>query len=203
MPAPQPIPPGVEGHVKDYKGYSQRDLATARALLDRFGYRDRDGDGFRELPDGKPLVLRFATQPDQTSRQFDELWQRSLAPVGIKAEFLPQRWPDNYKAAQAGQLQLWFLGHSGDVADYYMLNFYGPSAGAGNLSRFRNAEFDALFLKSRRVADDAERVRLYAKMTEILAAYAPWCLHAYRVSNTLAAPWILGYRKNVHYFYPP
>ena len=33
------------------------DPALARALLDRFGYKDRDGDGFRELPDGKPLAL--------------------------------------------------------------------------------------------------------------------------------------------------
>ena len=28
---------------------------AARALLDRFGYKDRDGDGYRETPDGKPL----------------------------------------------------------------------------------------------------------------------------------------------------
>ena len=31
--------------------------AAARALLDRFGYKDRDGDGYRERPDGTPLVL--------------------------------------------------------------------------------------------------------------------------------------------------
>jgi hypothetical protein len=28
---------------------------------------DRDGDGWREQPDGKPLVLEMATQPDQTA----------------------------------------------------------------------------------------------------------------------------------------
>ena len=32
------------------------DPALARALLDKFGYVDRDGDGFRELPDGSPLT---------------------------------------------------------------------------------------------------------------------------------------------------
>ena len=55
--ATQPIPPDVEGHVRGYKGLSQYDPATARALLDKFGYRDRDGDGFRELPDGRPLTI--------------------------------------------------------------------------------------------------------------------------------------------------
>jgi ABC-type transport system substrate-binding protein len=37
----------------------------AKALLDLYGYVDRDGDGWREQPDGKPLVLECTTQPDQ------------------------------------------------------------------------------------------------------------------------------------------
>jgi hypothetical protein len=40
-------------------------------------------------------------------------------------------------------------------------------------------------------------------MTDIVAAYAPWCPHAFRISTTVAASWIRGYRKNVHYYYPP
>ena len=64
--------------------------ATA-GLLDRFGYRDRNGDGFREMPDGAPLVIRIASEPDQTARQYDELWQRSLAAVGLKVEFQKQK----------------------------------------------------------------------------------------------------------------
>ena len=61
LPATQPLPPDVEGHVRGYKGLSPYDPATARALLDKFGYRDRDGDGFRELPDGRPLTIRQIT----------------------------------------------------------------------------------------------------------------------------------------------
>jgi ABC-type transport system substrate-binding protein len=203
MPATQPIPPEVDGNIKDYKGFTRYDPGVARALLDKFGYRDRDGDGWRELPDGKPLVLHFATEPDQTSRQYDELWQRSLASAGLKVDFHMQKWPDQFKAARAGQLQMWFLGLTGGIGDYYMLNFYGPSAGVGNLARFHNAEFDALFLKSRRVPAGPERTQLYARMTDILAAYAPWCLHAYRVSSTVAAPWVLGQKKSVYYYFPP
>ena len=37
----------------------------AKALLDAFGYIDRDGDGWRELPDGTPMTLEVATEPDQ------------------------------------------------------------------------------------------------------------------------------------------
>jgi ABC-type transport system substrate-binding protein len=203
MRATQPIPPDVAGHITTYTGFSRYDPAIARALLDKFGYRDRDGDGFREVPDGRPLVLRFASEPDQTSRLFDELWQRSLAAVGLKVEFQKQKWADLFKAVRAGQLQLWSLSLIGDVGDSYMQQFYGPSSGEANLARFRNAEFDALFLKSRRVPDGSERAQLYAKMTDIVAAYAPCCPHAFRISCTVAAPWVLGHKKNVHYFYPP
>jgi hypothetical protein len=38
---------------------------------------------------------------------------------------------------------------------------------------------------------------------ERVAVYAPWCPHAFRISSAAVAPWVRGYRKNVHYFYPP
>ena len=61
--ATQPIPPDIAGHLKDYKGFARYDPGVARALLDRFGYRDRDGDGYRETSDGHPLVIRIALLP--------------------------------------------------------------------------------------------------------------------------------------------
>ncbi len=35
------------------------DTALASAMLDDASYLDRDGDGVREMPDGKPLILRM------------------------------------------------------------------------------------------------------------------------------------------------
>jgi ABC-type transport system substrate-binding protein len=203
MRATQPIPPDVVGHVPGVKSQTPYDPALARALLDRFGYKDRDGDGYREQPDGRPLVLIIASEPDQTSRVFDELWQRSTQTVGIKVEFHKQKWPDLFKAAHAGKLQFWELGLTGGIADYYMQQFYGPSAGAANLARFRNSDFDTLFRQSRHVADPEERTTVYAKMTDIIAAYNPWCPKAFRITNSVVAPWVSGYKKNVYYFIHP
>jgi len=197
--ATQPIPPDVAGHVPGLKSKTTYDPAVSRALLERFGYKDRDGDGYRETPDGNKLVLNIASEPDQTSRLFDELWQRSLQAVGIKVEFRKEKWPDLFKAAHAGQLQFWELGLTSGVADYYMQQFYGPSSGAANLGRFRNADFDALLRKSRTIADTEERANVYAKMVSIIDAYNPWCTKAYRIGNTLAAPWVGGYKKNAYY----
>ena len=61
VPATQIVPPGVTGHDPTFVGNTKYDPAGAKALLDSFGYVDRDKDGWRDLPDGKPLVLSTGT----------------------------------------------------------------------------------------------------------------------------------------------
>ena len=81
--------------------------------------------------------------------------------IGVRVEFVNRRWSDLLKMAQEGQLQLWMLGIFATTGDAVMLGLYGPNAGHNNLARFRNAEFDDLYRKSKRTRDDAERTRLY------------------------------------------
>ena len=60
-----PIPPGNSGYDPAFRSeMSEFNRAKAKALLDLYGYVDRDGDGWREQPDGSPLVIEYATQPD-------------------------------------------------------------------------------------------------------------------------------------------
>jgi oligopeptide transport system substrate-binding protein len=203
LPATQPIPPDVAGHVPGYKSLSPYDPATARALLDKFGYRDRDGEGFRKLPDGKPLAIHQVTYVGAVYRQYDDLWQKNMRDVGIRMDFQVKSFPEAVKSAHAGQYELSSAGWSGDVADDFMRLFYGPYASSGNLTRFRNAEYDALYEKSRRTADLAERNRIYEAMTKIVSAQSPWCFGVTRISSTVVAPRIRGYKKSGHYFQTP
>ena len=70
IPAQSTIAPFTSGYDADYKSaMSEYDPARAKALLDTFGYVDRNGDGWREQPDGQPLVLKLATRSDQQSRK--------------------------------------------------------------------------------------------------------------------------------------
>ena len=66
--AQYPIPPGVVGHDPNYRSGVKYDPAAANALLDKFGYK-KGADGWRTLPDGKPLVIRYASRPDSLGRQ--------------------------------------------------------------------------------------------------------------------------------------
>src|SRR4030095_6973534 len=61
VPAAHPPPPGFTGYDPTIPVADEYDPAAARALLEKFGYKDRDGDGYREAPDGKPLTLGGGT----------------------------------------------------------------------------------------------------------------------------------------------
>ena len=61
VPAAQMPPPGFAGYDPAIPAVDEHNPAAARALLDKFGYKDRDGDGYREAPDGKPLTVVLAS----------------------------------------------------------------------------------------------------------------------------------------------
>ena len=69
VPAMGPIPPDVAGYDPKLKTAAQLyDPAAARALLDRFGYKDRDGDGYRETPGRQAARARALVAADARSR---------------------------------------------------------------------------------------------------------------------------------------
>lgn len=196
-PATQPVPPDADGHVPGLDVRPSFDPAGARALLDRFGYRDRNGDGLRELPTGAPLTLHIGTTPEDRERE--DLARKNLLAVGLRTEFVNRRWAELFKMAQAGQVQVWMLGVFAGTADAIFLGLYGPAAGSANIARFRSPEFDALYRQSKREPSDAARRRIYDRMSRLVAAYSPWGLRTYAIRSALVRPWIQGYRRNPHY----
>jgi len=200
VPAQSPAPPGCFGYDPAFRSENSAfDPARANALLDLYGYRDRDGDGWRELPDGSPLVLTMATQASYFERQIDENWQRSLAAIGVRIRFNTAQWPANYKAARAGSLQMWSLGSTASVPDAQQaFNYmYGPAIGGGNLARFKLPAFDAIFDRMTALPDGPERAALFAEAAKIITAYMPYKTHVHRILIHLNHPWITGFRQSL------
>jgi ABC-type transport system substrate-binding protein len=194
-----PIPPGVEGYDPAFRSPTVKySPARAKALLDMFGFVDRDGDGYRERPDGSPLVLELASRTDLESRQYDELWRRSMDAVGLRIRFKKGRFADFIKESNAGTLQMWNLSwNAGTPAgDFWLGLFYGPNAGKSSDSRMRLEAYDRMYERSRTMPDSPERTRLYQEMTRLLLAYAPWVFHVHHLSTHLTQPWIKGYKKH-------
>ena len=69
-----PVPPGVVGFDPNYKAVDHYDPDLANKLLDHFGYK-KGADGYRTLPDGKPMVIHYATGASAIEREFSELWK--------------------------------------------------------------------------------------------------------------------------------
>ncbi|MBL8523219.1 MAG: bicyclomycin resistance protein, partial [Betaproteobacteria bacterium] len=154
------IPPGVAGYDPAFKtDQVSYDPPRARALLDMFGYMDKDGDGFREFPDGRPLTLEIASEPDTTSKQYQELWVKSLTAIGVRVRFNIAKWPDLNKQAKLGKLAMWQVAWSADYPDgeNFLQNLYGPNSGQSNNSNFKYAAFDALYDRSRKMPPSPER----------------------------------------------
>jgi len=199
VPAQGPIPPDIAGYDPDHKTQAQAyDPAAARALLESFGYKDRDGDGYRELPDGKPLIIEQWSSPTSRAREYDELWKKSMDAIGIRMVFKKDKIPELRKMARAGKLQMRQDGWQADYpdAENFMQNLYGPNIGQTNDSRFKLPEFDRLYEESRKLPDSPERTKLYDRMTDLVVAYAPWRLTHHLLEDHVIQPWVIGYKPH-------
>jgi peptide/nickel transport system substrate-binding protein len=110
-----------------YQLYSEFDPDKARSLLDRAGYRDTDGDGWREFKDGTIFSLTVdvpvaSNAKDDSAELLQDYWQQ----VGIKTnlnyglseiiytrrlngEFEVLAWKFNAPADPLGRPQVWAI----------------------------------------------------------------------------------------------
>ena len=199
IPAHTPYSPGVAGYDPNFRtSASEYNLSKARALLDMHGYIDRDGDGYREMPDGTTLTLKSNSTPTEKDRAIDELWRRSMDDIGIRIEVRKAKWPDLLKESNAGKLMMWFLGGSASQpdADTWLQSLYGPNCGfKGNRACFQLKEYDAAFEKAERMPDSPERTKLYQEMARLMVAYAPWKLNMHRIMTDMWYPYVIGFRR--------
>jgi ABC-type transport system substrate-binding protein len=171
--------------------------SKAKALLDLYGYVDRNGDGWRDMPDGSPLVLHVASQADQQSRQINEEISHDLREVGVRTTFEIAQWPENLKRCKTGNFQIWWLAQSAADPDGFdgMQSFYSGQKGDQNLARFSLPEMDKLYNQIGAIADGPERDALFLQAKKIATAYMPYKDVMHRISTDLAYPWLLGYRR--------
>jgi ABC-type transport system substrate-binding protein len=193
------VPPGAIGADPKFVGpLAEYNPAKAMALLDTYGYVDRDGDGYRELPDGSKLVLELGSTPDGASKVGDEVWRRSMDAIGLRIEFRKAKWPELLRESRAGKLMMWGLGWTAAIPDadpFYQI-IYGPNKGQANHSRFDHPEFNALFERAKVMPDGPERDALFDRMNRIVSAYAPVRPIVHRIGTSLWHPWVFGYQRH-------
>jgi peptide/nickel transport system substrate-binding protein len=164
------------------------DPAKTKAELDAAGYKDVNGDGFRETKDGKPLSLRLLVTTDspenQTAAKLIAGWFKD---VGLKI---------NLKVVDSGVLLNAQYNYKGDTyaPDYdmyiwYWTYDYDPDMMLGvptpqqiegwNDTLWTNPEYTKLFTQQEQTIDSQQRIPLVQRMQEIVYQSSPYLIFAY------------------------
>jgi ABC-type transport system substrate-binding protein len=202
--AQSPLPPNVLGYDPDYRSPVAYDPALANALLDRFGYRQRDPDGFRRSADGQPLTLTMHSEATAGGRLRDELWRKNLNAIGLRVVFKTDKKTEIIKASRLGKVQMFESNWIADFPDgdnFYQL-LYGPNAGRANYARFNLPAYNERYEKARSLPDSPERQRLYVEMNQLIHAYNPWVPLTHVISADIRQPWLKNYKRHPVEFTP-
>jgi len=194
LPANQYIPPGVGGHDPAVPVKALYDPAAANALLDRFGYKSRDAEGFRMTPDGKPLTINMTLRSGAVMREVQTLWKKNLDAVGLRTDFHVTPFQDAIKELEQGKFQSYFGGFGGSPSGYNVLSqLHSRQPRRVNITQFRNADFDRAAEDFLRSATPAAQIAAARKMNEIALTWMPEMPAVFRLESNILQPWVQGY----------
>lgn len=197
--ADSPIPPGLAGHDQNFRNpVNIYNPSGAKALLDMFEYKDKNHDGYRELPNGQPFSIELSSTPSLISRQLDELWKKNMDLIGIRLTFNKAPLPELRNSARIGKLQMFSYGWIGDYPDgeNFLQLLYSKNIGQINYAQFNLPAYDKIYEDAKQMPDSITRTKLYNQLNKYIAVYAPWRVGVYPRQHHLLHPWIKGYKKH-------
>jgi ABC-type transport system substrate-binding protein len=191
------VPPGVAGFDPKFRRSIPYDPELAAKLLDKFGYK-KGPDGWRTMPDGKPLVVKIHADTRSRDVAKMEIWKRSLDRIGVRTQFPVSSFADNLKAAYRCELSTWGLGGTASIPDGidFFQSYYGPSAFQGNFGCYKSKAYDEAYEKALLLPDSPERTALYERMLRIMEADTAEMPEVWLIRNWLIHSWVKGFKKH-------
>ena len=169
------IPPVFSSFYDDsLKGYKY-DKKKAESLLEEAGYKDKDGDGFREDKDGKPLTIKLAgmsgSDKDEKIVQF---YIQNWKDVGLKVELTTGRlieFNSFYDKVKADDKEIdMYMAAWGTGTNPSPMGLYSKAA-SFNYSRYTSPELEDLLndIDSAESLDPAHRAEAFRKWQEFMS----------------------------------
>jgi peptide/nickel transport system substrate-binding protein len=189
------IPSGLgewfNGNIKDY----EFDIAKANQILDDAGYKDADGDGTRDMPDGsRPLTFRMNwPSSDTTAPRMADLLAETWGQVGVKLEM--QAVESDALTAQCCptldyDIILWGWIADPDPNTLLIIPTTDQIPTGYNESGFSDPRYDELFIAQGKELDRAKRIEMVHEMQAIVHENVPYiipyyasAIQAYRVDR--------------------
>jgi peptide/nickel transport system substrate-binding protein len=181
------------------------DLEGANQLLEEAGYRDTDGDGVREMPNGgEPLVFRYYTQTnDQNTIKTAPFVQGWLEDIGIQTEITAMSSGRLTDEINAGTYDLFHWGWLPDPDPDSLLKYWTcverpPDAQTygNNDAYYCNPEYDRIYEESRTTLDTDQRMDLVHELQRIFYEDNPYSVLFY-------LPYFQAYRTDTFTGYVP
>ena len=164
-----------------------QDLDEANSILDGLGYLDTDDDGVRELPDGTPLELDYATSTNAVRQSNQDLIKGYWDDIGISVNMKNEDASLFFDGTCASDACIWkfffdiemFTNGSTlpDPASYLQgwttdqIPTPENAWGSSNMPRISNAELDATWAELNAAAiDDPNRNDLVIRVNDIISA---------------------------------
>lgn len=142
--------------------YPAQDLEKAKKTFADAGYKDVDGDGFVEDPNGNPYTFRLVYPTGLSCReQFAVVFQEEAKKFGMKVELISTDFPSLMKIMKdPSSFEGYLMGFGVDSVDpdlYHFAKYYDECQEACDL-----------LLDARKEIDQNQRIKIYAKTAEIL-----------------------------------
>ena len=170
-------PPSSWAYNPDVEKFGY-DPARAMALLDEAGWKDSDGDGWRDRNGRKFAFTLLTNQGNKTREEAATIIQSQLKDVGIEVSIRILEWATlinrhidrrDFDAVVLG----WSLAVDPDC--YSLWHSSEARAGGFNFVSYKNPEVDALIEKGRMSFDREERKMIYGRIQELIAGDQPYC----------------------------
>jgi peptide/nickel transport system substrate-binding protein len=184
------LPPGLwpanwdahyEPTAEETQGF---DLEKAKQMLDAAGYKDVNGDGFRETKDGQPLKLRLWSRAESNASQKQGKFMKEwFTDIGLNIDY---RVMDD--GAMSEQLYAATDGGNTYAPDYdmYLWDWVGYADPGDTLASFTtdqiwmwndpcwsNTEYDELAKAQASEIDPAKRLEMLHRMQQIMYVDTP------------------------------
>jgi len=154
------------------------------------------------FPDGKglpPITIEYRSSNTDTRQAF-EFHRATLAKAGITLKPSFQTFSAFLQKVESGNFQMTSSGWAADYPDaenFYQL-VYGPNKIPGpNASGYQNAEFDALYAKSRFMPDGPDRHAIFKRMAAIMKEDVPIVITWTPISVGMHQKWVKNLKRHM------
>jgi len=191
------VPPAYPGFdAKSIKGFKY-DPAKAKQLMAEAGYPN--GKGFPEID------LQINSGGGRNEQVAEAIQKMLMDNLNIKLNITKMPFAQHLEACETSKAEFWRAGWVADYPDpenFLNLLYSGhipekmTDRSYLNTTRFKNAEYDALYDKAMTITDTKERYKVYAEMDQIAAEYGPWLILFYTKDRRILQSNIRNYPQN-------